>query len=93
MKLDLDAVIQPMVTEKSSQREATFNEYAVVVDKKFTKLQIKDAIEKIFGVRPLEVRTSIFRKKIKRSRYGITQPKSYKKALVRLPEGKRLEVK
>lgn len=93
MRLLLDAVIQPLVTEKASHKEATLNEYAVVVDRRYTKTQIKDAIEKVFGVRPVEVRTTIFRKKMKRNRFGVVQPKFFKKALVRLPQGKRLEVK
>ena len=93
MKLQVDGIIQPMVTEKASQREAAFNEYTVVVDKKMTKIQIKAAIESNFGVRPIGIRTAIFRKKTKRNRYSISQPASYKKAVVRLPEGKRLEVK
>jgi len=82
-----------MVTEKASQREATFNEYTIVVDKSMNKTQIKAAVEASFGVRPTEIRTSIFRKKSKKNRRTVTQPKSYKKAIVRLPAGKRLEVK
>ena len=93
MKIKSDCILQPMLTEKSTHLESKFNEFVVVVDPKMTKLDVKKAIEDNFGVRPTEVRTAIFRKKSKRNRYGVTQPKSYKKAIVRLPEGKRLEMK
>ena len=93
MKLLSDKFIQPLVSEKSSQKEAKLNEYAVVVDKAMTKTEILTAVEKLFGVKPLSVRTVTFRKKTKRTRFGDVPAKSYKKALIRLPEGKRIELK
>jgi large subunit ribosomal protein L23 len=64
-----------------------------LVDKKITKIEIAKAVESMFGVKPLNVRTVVFRKKTKQTRYGAIPAKSYKKALVRLPEGKRIELK
>lgn len=93
MRLESDKIIQPLVTEKTAQKEAAFNEHALVVDPKMTKTEIKKAVEDLFGVKPLSVRTVNFRKKQKKNRYVTVAPKSYKKALVRLPEGKRLEIK
>ena len=93
MKTLSDKIIQPLLSEKVSSRETRFNEYAVVVDKKMTKTQIIAAVEKLFGVKPLAVRTLVFRKKTKKTRYGVIPAKSFKKALVRLPEGKRIELK
>lgn len=94
MKLLSDKIIQPLISEKSSKRETKFNEFTVVVEKKMTKTQIFVAIEKNFGVRPIAVRTVNFRKKSKRSKAGtVTQPSTFKKALIRLPEGKRIEVR
>ena len=58
-----------------------------------TKLEVKKAVESLFGVKPLSVRTVVFRKKTKKTRYGVVPTKSYKKALVRLPEGQRIEIK
>jgi len=93
MKTVSDLFFQPLMSEKSSILEQKFNEYVVVVDKKATKEDIKLATEKVFGVTPLKVRTAIFRKKTKRTKYGFVPAKSYKKAMIRLPEGKRLELK
>ncbi len=93
MKLQSDIIIQPLISEKASKREQGLNEYAIVVDPKATKVEIAAAVEKLFGVKPLQVRTVNFRKKARRNKVTQTAPKSYKKALVRLPEGKRLEIR
>ena len=93
MKTFADKVIQPMISEKASSLEAKQNIYTVLVDKKATKLQIAKAIEQHFGVKPVAVRTVVFRKQAKKTRYGVVPAKVYKKALVQLPEGKRLELK
>lgn len=93
MKLLADKIIQPLLSEKSSLMSEKFNEYALLVDTKMTKVEVKKAVESLFGVKPLSVRTVVFRKKTKKTRYGVVPTKSYKKALVRLPEGQRIEIK
>ncbi len=93
MKLLADKIIQPLLSEKTSLMSEKFNEYALLVDLKMTKLEVKKAVESLFGVKPLSVRTVVFRKKTKKTRYGVVPTKSYKKALVRLPEGQRIEIK
>ena len=93
MKTFADKIIQPLMSEKTSSRETRFNEFALVVDKKLTKTEIMKAVESLFGVKPLSVRTVVFRKKTKKTKYGVVPAKAYKKALVRLPEGKRIELK
>jgi len=93
MKLLIDKLIQPLMSEKAASRETRFNEYTIVVDQKMTKTEIKLAVETIFGVKPLDVRTVLFRKKARKSRTGVTPARLYKKALIRLPEGKRIEIK
>lgn len=93
MKTISDKIIQPLLSEKASSREQRFNEYTLVVEKTMSRSEVAKAIEKIFGVKPLSVRTQIFRKKTKQTRYGTVPAKAFKKALIRLPEGKRIEVK
>jgi large subunit ribosomal protein L23 len=93
MKLLADKIIQPLLSEKSAKREGKFNEYTVVVENTMTKPEIAMAVEKLFGVKPLKIRTVVFRKKVKRTRYGEVPTRAYKKALIRLPEGKRMELK
>ncbi len=93
MNLGSDKIIQPLSTEKTAKWQARYNDYTIVVDPKMTKTEIKKSVERIFGVKVLSVRTANFRKKPSRNRYGVISPKSYKKAILRLPEGSRLEIK
>jgi large subunit ribosomal protein L23 len=93
MKTLADKLIQPLLTEKSTKQGQALNEYALLVDMKMKKPEIKLAVERIFGVTPIQVRTVVFRKKTKRTRQGEIPAKAYKKALVRLPDGQRIEIK
>jgi len=93
MRLQTDKIIQPLVSEKSAKQEKLLNEYSIVVDKRMTKTEILTAVEKIFGAKPIQVRTVNFRKKTKQTRYGAVPAQAFKKAYVRMPEGKRIELK
>lgn len=93
MRTLTDKIIQPMISEKASALEAAQNIFTVLVDAKMNKVQIAKAVEQNFGVKPVAVRTVVFRKKAKRNRFTTVPAKSYKKALVQLPAGKRLELK
>jgi large subunit ribosomal protein L23 len=93
MKLLADKIYQPLLSEKATRQENKLNEFAIVVDRSLSKTEIKTAVEKLFGIVALSVRTVNFRKKARRTKRGLLPAKLYKKALVRLPEGKRLEFK
>jgi ribosomal protein L23 len=93
MRTLADKIIQPMISEKASSLEAKQNIFTVLVDKNLSKVQIAKAVEAHFGVKPVAVRTVVFRKKTQKNRYTTVPAKTYKKALVQLPEGKRLELK
>jgi len=78
---------QPLVTEKSSDaREADW--YVFSVDKRSNKIEIKNAVEKIFSVKVDKVRTLVTTGK-KVNRFGKKSGKksSIKKAYVKLREG------
>ncbi|MBS1985283.1 MAG: 50S ribosomal protein L23 [Bdellovibrionales bacterium] len=93
MKILTDKIIQPYMTEKSTKAQETKNEFAIIVDPSLTKVEIKKAVKDVFGVTAESVRTVIFRKKVRRTKKGEIAPRSFKKALIRLPAGKRLELK
>lgn len=93
MKTLVDGIIQPIVTEKSARLEKKNNDVAILVASKMTKPQIKKTVEEMFGVKPLSVRIVNFRRKEKRNKFSIIAPQSFKKAYLKLPEGKRLELK
>lgn len=78
---------KPLITEKSSMvKEAGW--YLFSVDKKSNKIEIKNAVEKLFKVKVDRVRTSISPgKPVKKYGRAIGKTSSVKKAYVKLKEG------
>lgn len=80
------------LSEKATLLSETNNEYVFKVNPDANKLEIKYAVEKLFGKKVEAVRTANYQGKKKRERradYGKT--KSWKKAFVRLADGEILE--
>ena len=87
MKDPRQIIKRPLVTEKSSDMREV-NWYVFSVDKRCNKIEIKDAIEKIFGVKVEKVRTLITTgKTVKRMGRIAGRKSSMKKAYVKLKEG------
>ncbi|MEM9672726.1 MAG: 50S ribosomal protein L23 [Cyclobacteriaceae bacterium] len=81
---------KPLVTEKISEQNEQ-GKYGFIVDKKANKLQIREAVEKMYGVTVDRVWTMNYQGKAK-TRYtksGVISGKSpnYKKAIVQVAEG------
>ena len=85
-------IIKPLVTEKSTHLQTTRNSYAFQVNVKANKHQIKDAVEKQYSVKVVDVRTMNRKGKPRRSRYKLTQSSDWKKAVVVLDENSRIEL-
>lgn len=84
-------IIKPLVTEKSATL-ASENTYIFVVRSSMNKIEIKKAIHDMYGVKPKHVRIiHVLGKKV---RYGRSRgrTKDWKKALVCLNEGEKIEV-
>ncbi len=92
MKDSRDIIITPIISEKSMSLIEENNTYVFKVDKKANKIEIRKAIEEIFKVKVLNVNTMNVRGK--KRRLGFTQGKrpDWKKALVKLAEGDRIEI-
>ncbi|MBQ9310077.1 MAG: 50S ribosomal protein L23 [Bacteroidales bacterium] len=61
-------IIKPIVTEKLTDQGEKLNRYGFVVDRKANKLQIKEAVEKLYGVSVADVNTVNYNGK-RKSRY------------------------
>lgn len=85
-------IIKPLVTEKSTHKQATRNEYAFQVTPKATKPQIKQAIEALYSVKVLDVRTINRKGKARRSKYRITYTSDTKRAIVKLEENSTINM-
>ena len=87
-----DIIKAPVITEKSASISSDDRKYVFKVDPKANKVQIKQAVEKIFGVKVASVNTINAKPKKKRvGRYsGMTS--KYKKAIVTLAEGNKINL-
>ena len=56
------------------------------------KIQIRDAVQKVFDVKVLHVNTQVVQGKRKRFGKNIGQSKTWKKAMVQLKEGEKIEI-
>ena len=80
-----DIIIRPIVTEASMDIMAD-KKYTFVVDKRSNKTEIKNAVEKIFGVKVANVNTMNMPGKKKRMGASIGKKNDWKKAIVTLSE-------
>ena len=77
-----NVIVRPMVTEKGTFQSERLNAYAFRVNPDANKAQIKQAIEKIYSVKVLEVRTANRKGKPRRYGYRRSITSRWKKAVV-----------
>ena len=82
-----DIIIRPLVTEKTARAEAENNVYTFEVGMSSNKVQIADAVQRLFGVKVEAVRTQIVRGKYKRFGRFSGKRSNWKKASVQLADG------
>jgi large subunit ribosomal protein L23 len=86
-----DVIRKPLVTEKSNIGRETSNVVTLAVDPRANKHEIARAVEQLFDVSVVEVRTMRMPRKTRRvGRFAGRKPE-WKKALVRLAEGQSIE--
>jgi len=91
MKNPHDIIKGLLRTEKGSVLQP-FNKYLFWVDKTSNKVEIKRAIEDIYKVKVADVNTIMSRGKLRRVRYKIGKTPDWKKAVVTLKEGSKIDV-
>lgn len=84
-------IIRPIVSEKSYSL-MELNRYTFEVDKRATKPHIADAIEEIFGVTVTSVNTMNVAGKPRRLRYNKGITRTWKKAVVTLKDGDKIDL-
>ncbi len=86
-------IIRPLVTEKGTRDSELLNAYAFEVNPGANKTQIKQAIEKIYNVKVLEVRTANRRGKPRRYGYrSVGATSRWKKAVVVLHQDHHIDM-
>ena len=88
-------ILKPIVTEKMSKQGDELNRFGFIVNRKANKIQIKSAIEEMYGVTVASVNTMVYPSKLKQryTKTGLVTGKtsSYKKAIVTLVEGDTID--
>lgn len=83
MKMPEDIIIRPHITEKSNI-DATQGKYTFIVHPKATKTEIKEAVEKLFSVKVIQVNTANYHGKKKRMGVHEGNRPDWKKAIVKI---------
>ncbi|MBW3661897.1 MAG: 50S ribosomal protein L23 [Actinobacteria bacterium] len=91
MKDPRDVIFRPVVSEKTYGLLDN-NKYTFEVDPRANKTEIKIAVERIFGVKVLNVNTMNRRGKRKRRGWVVGQRKDVKRAIVQLAPGDEIEI-
>jgi large subunit ribosomal protein L23 len=92
MKGGHEIVLQPLLTEKGTRLKEEANQYVFRVAPRANKIEIKQAIERLFKVTVLEVRTTQVEGKLKRmGRFQGRRP-SWKKAIATLKPGDSIDL-
>ncbi len=86
-----DIIRRPIVTEKTTLQKELYNQICFEVARDANRLEIKNAIEKIFNAKVRSVKTIQVKGKVKRRGRIVGKRRDWKKANVRLMPGQRIE--
>jgi large subunit ribosomal protein L23 len=89
--IQYDIIKRPLITEKTSIQKEAANQVSFEVDRRANRVEIKRAIEKIFNVRVSSVKTMQVKGKIKQRGRIVGKRKDWKKAIVTLLPGERID--
>src|SRR3954463_1826752 len=91
MRRIYDVIKRPIISEKSTALAEVANRYAFEVATEANKPEIRDAVQRLFNVKVREVRTMVMHGKVKRVGRFETKKPNWKKALVTLAEGQKID--
>jgi large subunit ribosomal protein L23 len=89
---NINIIIKPLVTEKTTHQQESRNVYAFKVAQHANKIQIRHAIEQLYNVKVMDVRTLNRKGKPRRSRMKLAKTSEWKRAIVTLDENSRIEL-
>ena len=89
---DTEIIKTPLISEKSTLLAHARNAYTFEVDRKADKAMIKGAIEKLYNVKVLDVRTVNVTAKFRRTKSGYKSMGAWKKAIVKLHADNKIDL-
>ena len=89
-------IVKPLITEKATKDNEKYNRFTFVVDRKADKVEIKNAIESLYGVSVERVNTMIYgggvaKQKFTQKGMSFERAKMYKKAIITVAEGDTID--
>ena len=87
-----DVIIRPVVTERSTLMADDYDAFTFIVAEDANKIDIRRAVEQLFDVKVVSVNTMRYRGKWRRLGRTSGRRPSFKKAIVKLAEGERIDV-
>ena len=87
-----DVLIRPLLTEKITSIRETKNAVAFAVDGRATKIDVRRAVEKVFQVKVSSVNVQNVRGKRKRQGRYLGKRSDWRKAIVTLKEGEKIDL-
>lgn len=91
MRTVYEVIRRPIISEKSTALAEVAGKYAFEVSMKANKQEIKQAVQSLFNVQVRDVRTMVMHGKVKRVGSFETKKSNWKKALVTLGEGQKID--
>lgn len=95
MPSNMEIIKKPVLTEKASLLTEKLNRYAFKVDHRANKIQIKQAVEKMFGVTVVDVNTMVVagKRKNRYTKAGFVSGRTpkYKKAIITIKDGETID--
>lgn len=91
MRSVYEVIKRPIISEKSTALAEVAGKYAFEVAAQANKQEIRDAVQRLFNVKVREVRTMVMHGKVKRVGRFETKKSNWKKAIVTLSQGQKIE--
>ncbi len=89
--IDYDIIKSPLITEKTTIQKEACNQVSFKISRKANRVEVKSAVENIFNVKVAGVRTMQVKGKTKQRGRIIGKRKDWKKAIVTLMQGERID--
>ena len=86
-----EIIKRPLITEKTSIQKEIANQLSFEVDRRANRIEIKQAIESAFKVKVAKIQTMQGRGKVKRRGRFVGKRRDWKKAIVTLMPGERID--
>lgn len=89
--INYDIIRRPILTEKTNIQKEVFNQVTFEIAPTANRVEVKRAVEKIFNVKVADIRTMNVNGKVKRRGRIMGKRRNWKKAVVTLMPGERIE--